>query len=79
MLPRWMSPPSSQLLFNAACTTCIAAVDRAPANRAPSQDVGIAGGDVAPADSRHNVRGLSVELVRRDPETGKDMCSDVQP
>ncbi|KAL4449525.1 hypothetical protein ABPG77_007169 [Micractinium sp. CCAP 211/92] len=35
------------------------------------QDLGIAGGNVAPADSRHNVRGLSVELVRRDPETGQ--------
>ncbi|KAL4443898.1 hypothetical protein ABPG75_011635 [Micractinium tetrahymenae] len=35
------------------------------------QDLGIAGGDAAPGDSRHNVRGLSVELVKRDPETGQ--------
>ena len=35
------------------------------------QDVSIAGGDVAPQDSRLNVgAGLSVELVRRDPLTG---------
>ena len=34
------------------------------------QDVSIADGGVAPQDSRFNVAGLSVELVRRDPLTG---------
>lgn len=31
----------------------------------------VEGGSLSPADSRHNVRGLTVELVRRDPSSGQ--------
>ena len=36
----------------------------------PPQDVSIEGGQLAPDQSRHSVRGITVELVRRNPQTG---------
>jgi hypothetical protein len=45
---------------------------------ASPQDVGVAGAQWAPQGSRHNVRGLSVEVVRRDAATG-ECCLGLGP